>query len=64
MVIELDEEEFSQLLVMLGYAVGAATRDGHQILRDHFLRLSNAVNRKNPRWSPYHVLEAKRKDHG
>jgi hypothetical protein len=59
-LLELTEEEWSQLLVMMGYAAGSAHRDGDHVMRDHFLRLSNAVNRNNPRWTPY-VLDEERK---
>jgi hypothetical protein len=51
-VIELTCDEFDSLLIMMGYAAGAASSCDSQLLTS-FLRLANAVNRNNPRWTPY-----------
>jgi hypothetical protein len=53
--IHLSPAEFEGLLLLMGYAVGAANREGDQRLFRFFLRLTNAVNRGNPGWIPYEV---------
>jgi hypothetical protein len=55
MHIELNEEEFAQLLFTLGCALGSATvqQDKQQMLA--VLRLANAINRHNPNWTNYEV---------
>lgn len=42
-VIKLTDEEATRLSIMLGYAVGAASREGHPDLRNVFMLLSGKV---------------------
>ena len=56
MTIELTDDEYMQLLIMMGYATGAAMKQDRK-LADNFLRLANAVNKNNPRWTRYEVPE-------
>jgi hypothetical protein len=53
--VQLSEDEYEGLLLMMGYAAGAAEREGDKRLSRCFLRLANAVNRDNPSWTPYEV---------
>lgn len=53
--IKLDRNDYYMLLAMMGYATGAAHRDGNESLADSFVRLANAVNKDNPDWRPYAV---------
>lgn len=55
MQIDLSDEEFQQLIIMAGYAMGAATKSGEEALARSFLRVANAVNRNNPRWRRYNI---------
>jgi hypothetical protein len=55
MQIDLTDEEFQQLVIMAGYAMGAATKSGEQSLARSFLRVANAMNKNNPRWTRYQV---------
>ena len=41
--------------LMLGYATGYASKEGDPMLFRMFLRLTNAVNRDNPDFTPYEV---------
>lgn len=41
--VKLSDEEASRLSVMLGYAVGAASREGHPDLRNAFMLLSSKI---------------------
>jgi hypothetical protein len=60
MQIDLTDDEFTRLLILMGYATGAASASldpSAPLLIPHFLRLANAVNRNNPRWTPYVIPE-------
>jgi hypothetical protein len=56
MQIDLSEDEFEVLILALGYAAGAASKDNvNPSLVDSFIRVANAVNRNNPRWTNYEI---------
>jgi hypothetical protein len=55
MTIELTHDEFDTLLLMCGYAAGAAFDKGDRRLCNGFITLANAINRDNPRWIPYQI---------
>jgi hypothetical protein len=55
--ITLTGDEFSQLLILLGYAVGAAFQNGNRQMAHSFLRLTNRINRDNRNYKPYGVPE-------
>jgi hypothetical protein len=55
MKIELTDDEFSTLLLMCGYAAGAASSHDNKRLAYGFLRVANAINRNNPSWTPYEI---------
>lgn len=57
MRIELTDEEFNDLLVMCGYALGAAVMRDEPKLARRFLVLGNQINQHNPRWTPYEIPE-------
>jgi hypothetical protein len=50
---ELNAEEFETLLIMCGYATGAAAEKGDSFFVDRFLRLVNKLNECNPQFVPY-----------
>jgi hypothetical protein len=54
MTIELSQDDFELLLVMLGYGTGAAMQHD-QKLAYKFLALANRINKDNPNWTPYAV---------
>lgn len=54
---ELDDVQYSTLNLALGYATGAAKRDGNDMLADSFTRLTNKLNENNPDFTPYVVPE-------
>lgn len=53
--ITLNADEYATLLIMNGYAAGAAFKENNKKLAYAFLRLANAINKDNPRWTPYDV---------
>jgi hypothetical protein len=57
MTIELTNEEFDTLLLMCGYAAGAAFGHENKPLAYSFIAIANAVNRGNPRWRAYEMPE-------
>lgn len=59
MTIELTDDEMSQLILMCGYATGAAERNGDRRLALSYLRLANRINENNPQWTPYAIPEEK-----
>ena len=55
-VITLTDEQYDELLLMLGYATGAMSNDdpnGWPLYRA--LRFVNEINDGNPNWMPYEV---------
>lgn len=51
----LSPNDYDLLLIMLGYAVGAAAeRKDRHVLRI-FLRLTNEINKNNPNFRPYEL---------
>lgn len=54
-VIRLTSDQFDSLLLGIGYAAGAAMGDGNRAMFGSLLRLANAINEGNPRWTPYNV---------
>lgn len=53
----LSRDDFETLLLMAGYAVGAAVKDRERRLAVRFLRLTNTINKDNPNYIPYEVPE-------
>jgi hypothetical protein len=55
-LIDISEDDFTNLLMLLGFAWTAAdARSGGPIDGDFVLRLANAINESNPDWTPYDV---------
>lgn len=54
-VITLTDDEFDNLLIMAGFATGAAMKQEDKRLANSFLRLVNSINRDNPNWAPYNI---------
>lgn len=55
--IELSRDEKDTLMLALGTATNVALLQRDKHLFFQFLRLANAVNRKNPDWRPYGIPE-------
>ena len=53
--ITLTDEDFEILLLMCGYATGAAHQADDLKLGNSFLRLANEINKNNPKWTPYEI---------
>ncbi len=55
-VLTITHNEYTTLLLALGYALGAAIKGGDPpALAQSFLRLANTINDGNPDWEPYYV---------
>lgn len=55
--LTLTQDEVDRLCLMLGMAMGAATRESMTELAYGFLRLTNKLMEGNPTWTPYWVPE-------
>jgi hypothetical protein len=53
-VLTMTQDDWSNLLLTLGYATGAARR-GNDVMYQSFLDLVNRLNVGNPRFTPYAV---------
>ena len=53
--ITLTDDEFDQLLIVCGYAAGAAMNNREDRLAYSFIQLANRINEGNPNWTPYEV---------
>jgi hypothetical protein len=54
--IEMTREDFEQLLLILGFAIGAAHRQGPEMFYRH-LQFVNELNRTNPEFKQYEIPE-------
>lgn len=52
---DLTRDEYETLLLMLGFATGAAVKENNNKLAVSFLRLANKINENNPRWIRYEI---------
>lgn len=55
--ISLDEDDWSLLMLMAGYASGAALKSGDRDLMHAFMRLLNKMNEGNDNYTPYGIPE-------
>ena len=55
MTITLTDDEFAQLLFLLGFATGQAFNDNEPRLAYKFIDLTNKINRGNPNFRPYEI---------
>jgi hypothetical protein len=53
-VLRMTPGDHSQLLLMVGLAVGVATNQDPDLKRS-FLALANRLNHGNPRWTPFEL---------
>jgi hypothetical protein len=51
--LTLTQEEFDGLIMLMGMAMGTATKEGMSKLSYACLRLANKINEGNPRWTPH-----------
>jgi len=54
-ILEMNLVEYAELLVALGYATGAAFRQGDLPLADQFTALVNRLNEGNPEFRAYKI---------
>ena len=52
-ILELTPEQFDRILIMAGYATGAAQLRGDSPV--DFIRLVNEINEGNPHFTPYQI---------
>ena len=46
MTIELTEQQYQALLILLGFAVSVARKDGDTVLANNFLGLTNIIGKQ------------------
>ena len=54
MTIEVTDDEYNGLILCMGMLAGMLARD-HEMRFYRVLELTNALNRTNPRWTPYEI---------
>lgn len=59
--LEMAQEEFSTLLLALGYATGAARKNGELRYSWQLIDLVNRMNATNPEFVPYAIPEKYKK---
>jgi hypothetical protein len=57
--LEMDSHDFDRLLLLMGYATGAAFKANDTRAAQSFLEMTNDLNRTNPNFIPYEVPEVK-----
>ena len=60
----LSRHDYEILLIMLGFATGAAAERGETKLVLSFVRLTNEINKNNPHWTNYEVRADKENHDG
>ena len=55
--IELTEDEYRQLIFVLGYCAAAAREKQHPDIVAMVYGSTNAVSRHNPRWQPFQEVK-------
>jgi len=58
--LKMTHEDFADLLLMLGYAAGAAHKESAGMFW-RWIAFANRVNEGNPRFTPYEIPEEFRK---
>lgn len=58
-VLTMTRDEYSLLLLQLGYALGALSKENSlpRELMNQALKLVNSLNEGNPNWKPYELME-------
>jgi hypothetical protein len=57
MAIDLDDDEVQLLLLALGYATGAAFKNGDSDIARGFVKLLNRIGESRPGYRPYAVSD-------
>jgi hypothetical protein len=55
--LDMTRDDYDKLMLMLGYATGAANMAGELTLFWSWLRLANELNNGNPNFRPYEIPE-------
>lgn len=53
--IEMSEDDFSLLLLTIGFAAGAQHQRNDKRSFNRSLKLANTINEGNPNWKPYEI---------
>ena len=53
--IELTHDDFEQLLLIVGFAAGAAKAQGEDRMFWGWIDFANRINRTNPNFTPYEI---------
>jgi hypothetical protein len=56
-VLTMSKDDFDRLLLMLGFAAGAAKAQGDNVRFYSWIEFVNELNRTNPRFIPYQIPE-------
>ena len=54
-IIDISDEEYVTLMIVIGYATGA--RSNNEPLPLSWIQLVDAINKDNPNWTPYCHIE-------
>jgi len=54
-VLRLSVNDYETLLLMLGFAAGAVSRESHQNIFWRWVALVNRINEGNPQFTPYEI---------
>jgi hypothetical protein len=55
--ITMDSADYANLIVITGYAVGSAFKEGEMKMAYGFVRFINELNATNPAYIPYEIPE-------
>jgi hypothetical protein len=58
--VQLTDDEYTTMILMCGYATGAAMKQGDKRLADSFILITNRLHEGNPNFRPYEVGEKNR----
>lgn len=53
--LEMEYQDFAELLLVIGFAAGHAHRDGNVPRFYKWLAFANDMNATNPNWTPYEI---------
>jgi hypothetical protein len=62
--LDMSQSEFNELVLILGYAAGAANQEGDRRMFYRLIAFANAVNEQNPNWRRYEIPEEMRAQFG
>jgi hypothetical protein len=54
-ILEMSQDDYQQLLMMVGYGLGSVRRNGNEDLYWDWLKFINEMNAGNPGFKPYKI---------